>query len=119
MPSARLSIPTRLRIHRAERWRDSRNPGETAVFASRRSRLTATPPHPARGLDQHEATQPPKQRQAGDGTGGDGQGRQAAAAGQHHQRCQEQQRRMDMGIEALRGHVRKTLAMTSARTPKA
>jgi hypothetical protein len=33
----------------------------------------------------------------------------------HHQRCQEQQRRMDMSIEALRGHVRKTLSLTSAR----
>ena len=33
----------------------------------------------------------------------------------HHQRCLEQQRRMDMSIEALRGHVRKTLSSTSAR----
>ncbi|MDP1687317.1 DUF3348 family protein [Hydrogenophaga sp.] len=33
----------------------------------------------------------------------------------HHQRCLEQQRRMDMSIEALRGHVRKTLSLTSAR----
>lgn len=33
----------------------------------------------------------------------------------HHQRCLEQQRRMDMSIEALRGHVRKTLSQTSAR----
>jgi hypothetical protein len=33
----------------------------------------------------------------------------------HHQRCQEQQRRMDMSIEALRGHVRKILSSTSAR----
>lgn len=33
----------------------------------------------------------------------------------HHQRCLEQQRRMDMAIEALRGHVRETLSQTSAR----
>ena len=33
----------------------------------------------------------------------------------HHQRCLEQQRRMDMSIEALRAHVRKILSMTSAR----
>ena len=33
----------------------------------------------------------------------------------HHQRCLEQQRRMDMAIEALRSHVRKTLSQTSPR----
>ena len=33
----------------------------------------------------------------------------------HHQRYLEQQRRTHMGIEALRGHVRKTLEQTSAR----
>ncbi|AOF84082.1 hypothetical protein BSY239_728 [Hydrogenophaga sp. RAC07] len=33
----------------------------------------------------------------------------------HLQRCLEQQRRMDMSIEALRGHVRKNLSLTSAR----
>lgn len=31
----------------------------------------------------------------------------------HHQRCLEQQRRMEMSIDALRGHVRKTLSHTS------
>ncbi len=33
----------------------------------------------------------------------------------HHQRCQDQQRRMEMGIDALRDHVRKTLTQTSPR----
>ena len=33
----------------------------------------------------------------------------------HHQRCLEQQRRMEMSIDALRGHARKTLSQTSPR----
>lgn len=33
----------------------------------------------------------------------------------HHQRCLEQQRRMEMSVDALRGHVRKTLSQTSPR----
>ena len=33
----------------------------------------------------------------------------------HHQRCLDQQRRMEMGVDALRGHLRQTLAATSPR----
>lgn len=33
----------------------------------------------------------------------------------HHQRCLDQQRRMEMGIDALRGHLRQTLAASSPR----
>lgn len=33
----------------------------------------------------------------------------------HHQRCLDQQRRMEMGIDALRAHLRQTLAATSPR----
>lgn len=33
----------------------------------------------------------------------------------HHQRCLDQQRRMEMGIDALRDHLRQTLAATSPR----
>lgn len=33
----------------------------------------------------------------------------------HHQRCLDHQRRMEMGIDALRGHLRQTLAATSPR----
>ena len=54
-------------------------------------------------------TSPP--REAGD----EGTDDTDAGFAPHHQRCMEQQRRMDMSIEALRGHVRKTLSLTSAR----
>ena len=33
----------------------------------------------------------------------------------HHQRCLDQQRRMEMGIDALRKHLRQTLAATSPK----
>jgi hypothetical protein len=33
----------------------------------------------------------------------------------HHQRCLDQQRRMEMAVDALRGHLRQTLAATSPR----
>lgn len=54
-------------------------------------------------------TSPP--REAGD----EGTDDTDAGFAPHHQRCLDQQRRMDMSIEALRGHVRKTLSSTSAR----